>query len=149
MKIDRDKKGLSNFTPLKKAEVHEVQRKASSNFEQELTFKQEGQAQFIMQELLGEIDKVNQRLSKSLTINDLMTYKKLVKNFLKEASNQAFLLDKHRGRSRRGRSILVTIKTIDAEVEEMIDDFLKNKAAPTEVLEQLDKIRGMLVDLMI
>ena len=149
MKIDRDKKGLSNFTPLKKAEVHEVQRKASSNFEQELTFKQEGQAQFIMQELLGEIDKVNQRLRKSLTINDLMTYKKLVKNFLKEASNQAFLLDKHRGRSRRGRSILVTIKTIDAEVEEMIDDFLKNKAAPTEVLEQLDKIRGMLVDLMI
>lgn len=149
MKIDRDKKGLSNFTPLKKAEVHEVQRKASSNFEQELTFKQEGQAQFIMQELLGEIDKVNQRLGKSLTINDLMTYKKLVKNFLKEASNQAFLLDKHRGRSRRGRSILVTIKTIDAEVEEMIDDFLKNKAAPTEVLEQLDKIRGMLVDLMI
>lgn len=149
MKIDRDKKGLSSYSPLKKTDIHEIHRKSPSNFEQELSFRQEGQAQYIMQELLGEIDKVNQRLNKSLTINDLMTYKKLVKNFLKEASNQAFILDKHRGRSRRGRSILITIKTIDAEVEGMIDDFLRNKTAPTEVLEQLDKIRGMLVDLMI
>ncbi len=149
MKIDRDKKGLSNYTSLKKADVHEVRRGASSSFEQELSFKKEGQIQFKMQELLEEIDKVNQRLNRSLTINDLMTYKNLVKNFLKEASSQAFSLDQQRGRSRRGRSILITIKTIDLEVEQMMEDFLQNKTAPTEVLEQLDKIRGMLVDLMI
>lgn len=149
MKIDRDKKGLSNYSTFRKTEVSEVRRGTPVNFEQELTSKREEHVQFKMQELLAEIDKVNERLSQSLTINDLMFYKKLVKNFLKEASDQAFLVNQQRGRSRRGRSLLITIKTIDLEVEQMIDDFLRNKTEPTEVLEQLDKIRGMLVDLMI
>lgn len=149
MKIDRDKKGLTNYSSLKKAGFNEVTRRAPANFEQELSSKREGQLQYKMQELLAEIDKVNERLKKSLTINDLMFYKKLVKDFLKEASEQAFLVNQQRARSRRGRSILITIKTIDAEVEQMIDDFLRHKTEPTEVLEQLDKIRGMLVDLMI
>ncbi|NLB88922.1 MAG: YaaR family protein [Syntrophomonadaceae bacterium] len=149
MKIDRDKRGLTNYSTLKKTGVSEVTRRAPVSFEQELTSKREGQVQYKMQELLAEIDKVNERLRKSLTINDLMFYKKLVKDFLKEASEQAFLVNQQRARSRRGRSILITIKTIDSEVEQMIDDFLRNKTEPTEVLEQLDKIRGMLVDLMI
>lgn len=149
MKIDQDKKGLSNYTTLKKAEVTEVKRGAGSSFGQELNQKQEERRQYKMQELLAQIDKINDRLNRSLNINDLMTYKMLVKNFLKEASEEAFILEKQRGRSRRGRSILLTIKTIDEGVEELIEDFLKNKTQPTEVLEQLDKIRGMLVDLMV
>lgn len=148
MKIDRDKKGLSNYTSLKKAEVSEVRRGTSSSFGQELNQKQGINRQYKMQEILAEIDKVNERLGRSLNINDLMTYKMLVKNFLKEASLEAFELDKQRGRSRRGRSMLLTIKTIDKEIEEVINDFIKNKTAPTEVLEQLDKIKGMLLDLM-
>lgn len=149
MKIDRDKKGLSNYSSLKRTGLSEVRRGTPTSFEQELTSKREEHVQFKMQELLAEIDKVSERLSQSLTINDLMFYKKLVKNFLKEASEQAFHVNQQRGRSRRGRSILITIKTIDLEVEQMIDDFLRNKTEPAEVLEQLDKIRGMLVDLMI
>ncbi|HZK43103.1 MAG TPA: YaaR family protein [Syntrophomonadaceae bacterium] len=149
MKIDRDKKGLSSYSPLKKTNFPEIRGGEVSSFEKELDSKKEGQKQFIMQELLGEIDDVNYKLAQSLTINDLMKYKMLVKQFLKEASDQAFLLNQQRGRSRRGRSILLTIKTIDREVEEMLENFMRKQTNSTEVLEQLDKVRGMLIDLMI
>ncbi len=149
MKIDRDKKGLSNYSTLKKAEMHDVRRASSASFGQELSQKQEEKRQFIMQELLSQIDRISITLNENLNINDLMTYKMLVKNFLREASEQAYSLDRRRGRRRRGRSLLITIKTIDMEVEQLVHDFLQNKALPTQVLEQLDKIRGMLVDLMV
>lgn len=149
MKIDRDKKGLSNYSSLKKAEIQGVRRGTSTSFGQELSQKQEEKSQYIMQELLGKIDKIALRLNRTLNINDLMTYRMLVKNFLKEASEQAYFLDRKRGRSRRGRSILITIRTIDMEVEELVESFLQNETEPTHILEQIDKIRGMLVDLMV
>jgi uncharacterized protein YaaR (DUF327 family) len=102
-----------------------------------------------MQEILQQLDNVASRLHRSLSVSDLMLYKRLVKDFLKEASAQAYLLKQEQGRSRRGRALLVTIQTVDQEIEKMLDDFIQGKPEPVEVLEGLDKIRGILVDLMI
>lgn len=149
MKIDRDKKQLSGFPSLGKPGIREVKRGASASFDQELADHKQAEAQYRMQEILAEIDKLNERLSHSLTINDLMRYKKMVKNFLLEATSKAYLVRQERGRNRRGRTLLITIKTIDREMEELVENFIKNRTEPIEVLNTLDKIRGMLVDLMI
>ena len=149
MKIDRTKKDLGNYTPLGKAPVTEVKRGAESSFEQELTYRKEEAVQFKMQEILAEIDRLSDRISRNQNINDLMLYKKLVKNFLKEASLEAYQINKKRGRNRSGRTILITISTIDTEIEQLINDFREKKREPLDILEALDKIRGMLIDLMI
>lgn len=44
---------------------------------------------------------------------------------------------------------MISIATIDSEVEQLMEDFVRNRKEPVEVLAALDKIRGMLVDLMI
>jgi hypothetical protein len=149
MKIQRDKKDLRNFGSLAKTSNRELRRSSESTFEQDLAKRQEIEYQARMKELLQEIDKLGERLSRSLTLNDLMIYKKMVKRFLLEAISQAYLLQQERGRSRRGRTMLLSIKTIDLEIEQIIDDFIRKKKEPVEVLSTLDKIRGMLVDLMI
>ncbi|MEA1960563.1 MAG: YaaR family protein [Bacillota bacterium] len=149
MKIDQNKKNLSQFHTLSKTGVHEVRRGAESLFDEELTHRQDESLQYKIKELLSEIDKTTERLKKSISIHELMTYKKLVKNFLKEASSQAYQVETRRSRSRRGRTIMITVKTIDEEVENVIQDFMKKRSEPMDILTALDKIRGMLVDLMI
>lgn len=149
MKIDRNKKDIGSYHSLGKTGVHEVKRRAESSFDQELDYRKEEAANFKMQEMLDELDRISARLSKSLTINDLMLYKKMVKNFLKEASAQAYQLNLRRGRNRSGRTIMITVNTIDTEVDQLIREFMENKREAVEILEVLDKIRGMLVDLLI
>jgi len=149
MKIERHKKGLGNYPSLGKNEFTEVKRGAESTFEQELAYRQVTASQYKIQEILGQIERLSERLSRNININDLMRYKKLIKDFLKEATSEAYQLNKKRGRNRRGRTVLVTISTIDAEVEQLINDFREKKREPLEILKALDKIRGMLVDLLI
>lgn len=149
LKIERDKNDLRRFGFSRSPEMREVARGANTSFEQELLAKKESELNFKMQEILARIDQINSRLKEHLTLNDLMLYKKLVKSFLQEAMSRAYLLKQERSRSRRGRSILITITTIDREIEELINDFMLNKNDPMDILDKLDKIRGMLVDLMI
>jgi hypothetical protein len=149
VKIERSKKELNKYSSLGKAELPEVKRVTETAFEQELAYRQEAAMQFRIQEILGKIEKLSESLSKNININDLMRYKNLVRDFLREATSEAYQLNKKRGRNRRGRTLLMTVSTIDAEVEKLINDFREKKREPMEILETLDKIRGMLVDLMI
>ena len=149
MKIERDSKDIGSYSTLGKADVRGVKRSTESAFDQELTQHREAASRFKMAEILQELEHLGEKLKRNLNINDLMLYKKRVKNFLQEATAQAYLLKQERGKNRRGRTMLTTIATIDTEVEQLIEDFIKKKKEPMEVLEMLDKIRGMLVDLMI
>jgi hypothetical protein len=149
MKIERERDKLNNFAAPGKAGLQGVKKGAASSFDQELAQRREADGQLRMQEILKEIDRLNEKLSRSLTVQDLMSYKKMVKRFLTEATARAYSVKQERGRNRRGRSLLISITTIDTEVEELIEDFVRNRKEPVEVLATLDKIRGMLVDLMI
>ncbi|MGI5912678.1 MAG: YaaR family protein [Syntrophomonadaceae bacterium] len=149
MKIDRERDKTNKFFTPGKVDLQGVKKVASSSFEQEFIRRRYLESQQRMQEMLKEIDRLNQKLTKSLTIDDLMGYKKMVKLFLSEAISSAYSIKMERGRNRRGRSILITVKTIDKEVEQLVQDFINKCKKPVEVLASLDKIRGMLVDLMI
>lgn len=149
MKIEREKRDLNQYPSLEKTSFQGIKKGTPSSFERELAQRTAGESRYRMQEILQELDRLSEKLEKSLTINDLMLYKKMVKNFLREATTQAYLLKQERGRSRRGRTMLITINVVDAEIEKLINDFIKQKKDPVDVLTLLDKIRGMLVDLMI
>lgn len=149
MKIERSKKELSSFSTLGKAGVPDVKRGSESSFDQELNQRQEMINQLKMREILAEIDKITNKLNRSINLSDLMLYKKLVRDFLREASSEAYQVSKRRGRNRSGRTVLVTVNTIDNEIDSLITEFRENKTEPMEILTALDKIRGMLLDLMI
>ncbi|HBQ26013.1 MAG TPA: DUF327 domain-containing protein [Syntrophomonas sp.] len=149
MKIDRERDKINSFGTLGKRGVQGVKKSTASSFEQELAQQRDAESQYRMQEILKEIDRLNDKLNRSLNVNDLMLYKKLVKQFLREATTRAYAVKQERGRNRRGRSLLISIATIDSEIEKLIEDFVRERKEPVDVLITLDKIRGMLVDLMI
>jgi len=149
VKIQRGDKRADGFIPIQNKHFAEVRHKQGSSFDQELNRRQTEFEQVRMQEILAEIDKINADLRKKLTLKDLMLYKKKVRDFLQVATACAYRLQKEKGRHRRGRTLLLTIKTIDYEVEKMIADFVAQKNEPVDVLANLDKIRGMLLDCLI
>lgn len=148
MKIERSSKDIDAFRTRGKQSGREVNASRGGSFDSDLSQQQEGMQRQKMEEILDGLAKVNARLAHNLNINDLMLYKKMVRDFLKEATSRAYRIEQQRGRHRRGRALLVSIKTIDEEMETMLKDFIDKKTDPMDVLETLDKIRGMLVDLM-
>ncbi|MDD2510548.1 MAG: YaaR family protein [Syntrophomonas sp.] len=149
MKIERGKKELRGFSLLGKADSREIKRGSGNSFEQELSQKREAESQLRMQEILKNLEKLEKQMKHNVNINDLMLYKKLIRDFLQEATAKVYFLQKERGRNRRGRTMLTTISIIDQEVEQLINNFVSKKKEAVEILTTLDKIRGMLVDLMI
>lgn len=148
MKIDRERRSINNYPTPGRTSLPGVKRGAPSTFDQELAAHREENIRLKMQELLTQMDGIKERLSRNLNINDLMLYKKLVRDFLQEASTRAYAINQERGRNRRGRTLLITIKTIDAEMEQLVADFMNRSQEPVDILQALDKIRGMLVDLL-
>lgn len=149
VKIDRNRKNPGDFSRIGKRDVNEVVPGQKSTFASDLIEKEDQLSQMRMKEILVEIDKLGSRLSSSMNLDDLMKYKKLVQNFLKEATARAYAVNRESSFSRRGaRSVLVTIKNISKEIEEMLTEFARGKRDSFDVLETIDKIRGMLVDLL-
>lgn len=142
----RDNAGSFNPPLVGKVEGN---RAEPGQFDADLLNKHEEYSQARMKELLQDIDRLAKRLVNNLNINDLMLYRKMIKDFMREATSRAYRVRQQRGGKRRhGRSVLVTIEEVDKEVEAMLEDLVQSQGQGVDILETLDKIRGMLVDLM-
>jgi uncharacterized protein YaaR (DUF327 family) len=149
LRIERNRKNLGDFTLSGQKAIQGTAPTARGEFFQDLAEKEDQFYRMRMQELLQEIDGVSERLARNLNLNDLIKYKQLVQNFLKEATARAYLINQERSFTRRGaRSVLVSIAKINQEVEETLNSFASKRKEPVEILAALDKIRGMLVDLL-
>ncbi len=149
MRIERNRKNHRDFTVSGKKETKQVKPSLRGEFAQDLIEKEDQFYRMRMQELLQEIDSISDKLGRNLNLNDLMKYKQLVQNFLKEATARAYLINQERSFARRGvRSYLVSIEKINREIDEILSGFVAQKKEPVEVLSALDKIRGLLVDLL-
>ncbi|MGE5416987.1 MAG: YaaR family protein [Acidobacteriota bacterium] len=151
VKIDRNRKnpGSMDISSFGKRDIRQMNPTEKAAFSQDLLEKENQLYQVRMKELLSKIDDITGKLANNLNLDDLIRYKKVVQQFLEEATARSYIISKERSFTRRGaRSVLVSVKRINQEVEELMKEFLGKKKEPVDVLETLDKIRGMLVDLM-
>lgn len=149
MRIERGKKKTGSLNMGKASGKHEVARVRETEFAQELNRHTEVASHYRMKELLEQVDSLCQQLQKNMNIHDLVRYRSLVKEFLQEATSQIYKIQQERGMSRRGRTLLITVNTVDRELEQLMEGFIKRKTEPLEMLAVMDRIRGMLLDLMV
>ncbi|HHY91667.1 MAG TPA: YaaR family protein [Clostridiales bacterium] len=118
------------------------------DFASELIRFQEEKITERLQTLLSEIDVQAQKLQGKLYLQDLITYKKLVKDFLSIAARNSYQLSKENFLDRKGRHrVLSTIKKVDSELEALTREFLKTEKDRMKILQKLDDIRGLLIDI--
>lgn len=97
--------------------------------------------------LYDKIQGQSGKLKDKLFIDDLIKYKTLVKEFLNITVNNSHVFYKENSLDRRGRHrIYALVKRVDAELEELTDDFTNVEASRLRILKRLDNINGLLLD---
>lgn len=100
-----------------------------------------------LEELLDDIKEKGETLIDSKNLELLLSYKKTVKTFIKEASEFAFKIVDRKGLSRVGRSkILKIVSLVDENLMNITDVFLKDEKQKLGLLDKIGELLGLLSD---
>lgn len=119
-----------------------------ASFAETLYKKEEADLQTRLNKLISEIDRQGELLGKSMDMKELKQYKKLIAAFLNEVVNSSLKYSKHNQFDRRGRHrVYALVKKVNAKVEELSREFLKEEKDNIKILETIGIIKGLLLDM--
>lgn len=136
--------------PLNKVEKVQPKDKKVVNaaFKEKLDNIQSEKVREELKVLYGKIENQTTKLGDRLFIEDLVEYKKLVKEFLNISVNNSHVFYKENSLDRRGRHRVYSIvKQVDKELDELTKDFLNIEGNRLKILNRLDDIKGLLLDI--
>lgn len=146
MKIT-DINNQNNINPIIK-DSNKIQKEIQNNFSTKLSNLKGDSLQEKLTILLDEINTQAEKIEKKFYLNNILKYKKLVKEFLNLTVNNSHKFKKENFLDRRGRHrIMSMVKLVDEELENLTKDFLKNEKDKLKILNRLDEIKGMLLDI--
>lgn len=133
---------LLNNQDVRRKEVYK------SRFVEELERADEMTAKERLEKLLERIDKQAERLSNNVTIKEVLEYKKLISEFLKESVDSMVKYKKSSFLDSRGRHrVYGIIKRVNEELEGLTKDVLSKEKDNIKILKRLDDIRGLILDI--
>ncbi|MDQ0228621.1 YaaR family protein [Metabacillus niabensis] len=98
--------------------------------------------------LLGNIEDVGRRLSKSRNFSDLSKYKLLVKKFIHEAVEYGMKMKQSRSWDYSGNSrSLKIIEQVDKSLLELTDEIVNKEATTIDILAKIGEVKGLLINL--
>jgi uncharacterized protein YaaR (DUF327 family) len=121
-----------------------------TSFADTLQRKEESNLETRLNKLMSDINTQGELLGKNMDIKELKQYKKLIAEFMDEVVNSSLKYTKHNQFDRRGRhKVYAMVKKVNARVEELSREFLKEEKDNIKVLETIGTIKGLLLDLYI
>ena len=127
-----------------------VDRKAvKDTFKVKLSAIEQESIRVELNSIYEKIESQSSKLSEKLFIDDLILYKKLVKEFLNISVNNSHVFFKENSLDRRGRHrVYSLVKKVDEELDGLTKDFLDIETKRINILKRLENINGMLMDIM-
>ena len=127
-----------------------VDKKAiKDTFKMKLEELEQEQIKGELQVLFDKIEVQSTKLQSKLFIDDLINYKKLIKEFLNITVNNSHVFFKESSLDRRGRHrIYSLVKKVDQELDELTKDFLHIENNRINILKRLEDIKGILMDII-
>ena len=103
-----------------------------------------------LEDLLKDIGKTGERLKKSRLLIDLNNYKKIVKEYLKIFLEYAEKVEKKKiwDKSKRQKIEKIHLQIINNELLELTRIFFNEQQSTWAIAAKIDKIEGLLIDLM-
>ncbi|MDR7857417.1 YaaR family protein [Tissierella sp.] len=143
-----NKTGMENISPIQISRA--VDKKAvKDTFKMKLNELEQDQIRIELKALYDKIETQSNKLSDKLFIDDLINYKKLVKEFLNITVNNSHVFFKESSLDRRGRHrIYSLVKKVDQELDELTQEFLDIENKRINILKRLNDIQGILMDIM-
>lgn len=101
-----------------------------------------------LQDFIARLENKGKQLAESFSLRDLSDFKAMVKSFLRSTFGQSRRVSEESFWDFQGRpKVLARITDIDKALEELGHKVLDNQTKPMELLEQIDEIRGLIIDL--
>ena len=99
--------------------------------------------------MMKEITQQGKKLGKHMDIRDMKHYRALIKEFLNEVVNRSHKFSRENFLDRRGRHrVYGMIKRVDAALDELAGELLKDEKDALSILDKVDEIRGLLLDIV-
>lgn len=143
-----EKIGMNNVQNIKDINL-KGRPNVNETFKQKLTEIEQEHIREELKTLYKEIETQSGKLRDKLFIEDLVQYKKLVKEFLDITINNSHVFYKENSLDRRGRHrVYSLVKKVDNELDELTKDFLDIESNRINILNRLGDIKGMLLDII-
>lgn len=139
---------MENISPIEITKA--VDKKAiKDTFKIKLNELEQESIRIELKSLYEKIETTAGKLSEKLFIDDLISYKKLVREFLNIAVNNSHVFFKENSLDRRGRHrIYSLVKKVDQELDELTQEFIDLESNRLNILKKLNHIQGILMDIM-
>lgn len=99
--------------------------------------------------MMKEITMQGKKLGKHMDIRDMKRYRRLIKEFMNEIVNRSHKFSRENFLDRRGRHrVYGMIKRVDAVLDELAGELLKDEKDVLSILSKVDEIRGLLLDII-
>lgn len=140
-----DMNNISNINNIK----IDYKKKVNESFKQKLNEIEQEHIKDQLKILYSKIENQSGKLREKLFIEDLIQYKKLIKEFLDITVNNSHVFYKENSLDRRGRHrVYSLVKKVDNELDELTKDFLNIENNRIKILNRLDDIKGLLLDIL-
>ena len=98
---------------------------------------------------LVKLDEQSDKLSKNLSLKDLIEFKNMIKSFLQTTFGQSRTMREETVWDFNGRSkVMSRITNIDKNLEELGRKIIDKNMQPIEILAKIDEIKGLIIDLL-
>jgi len=121
----------------------------SHNFADLMQQQEESRTQEELKRKLEDIRLQGDRLSRSMTVRELVLYRQMVKSFLEDTVGRGIGLKETKGWDRRGRGKRYKLlEEVDAMLVGMGEELLKTEEGRIDLLHKVGEIRGILINLV-
>jgi|GEM_PF-552754 len=148
MKIEKNKRlSKVDSKKIKKTQDKVIPR---LSFTEILENTEEDKMRQALNGILEEINKKGRELIDKRTVENLLSYKKMVRDFVEDAVDFGLKVNARRGYGLGGRTkILRTVSTIDQRLVELTDIILKQEKKGVSLLKKVGQIEGLLVNIFV
>ena len=100
--------------------------------------------------LLGDIDAQAAKLSKRADLKEFERYRSLIREFMDEIVSNGYEFNREDNYAARGKHrVFATVNKVNEELDAMAREMLSGHTYSIEMLNQIDDIRGLLLDMLL
>lgn len=109
---------------------------------------EEKDLQNALMQMMEEITRQGDKLSKHRDIKDMKRYRTLIKGFLNEIVNRSHSFTRENFLDRKGRHrVYGIIRLIDQNLDELAKELVKDEQDHLAILSKIGEIQGLLLDI--
>lgn len=125
------------------------QQETDGNFKFTLVSRiEEQELQNALANMMEEITRQGEKLSKHRDIKDMKRYRALIKDFLNEIVNRSHAFSRENFLDRKGRHrVYGIIRLIDENLDQLAQELVKDEQDNLAILSKIGEIRGLLLDI--